>query len=165
MVPSFFDLCFFNPFFPMFNAMLDVDATIREALKAKDRAALTGYRSVKAKIETRLTEAGRGDKPLAEEELETLIAREIKERKESNEFLQPDRDAYKENARIIELLGAHLPEKLTGEALEAAIAKAIADSGAEGPRDMGKVMSALRQVPGVDMGTASARVKELLAEG
>jgi len=145
--------------------MLDIDTAIREAMKAKDHPALIGFRSVKAKIGTKLTEAGRGDKPLTDQELEALIAREIKERQESNEYLAPERDEHKENARIIALLEAYLPEKLGGEALEAVVRKAIADSGAAGPQDMGKVMGALRQVPGVDMGAASARVKALLAKG
>ena len=43
--------------------------------KAKDQAALTGWRAVKAKINLKLTEAGRGhDKPLTEQELTALLA-------------------------------------------------------------------------------------------
>lgn len=147
-------------------AMLDVDAEIKKALKAKDHPALTGYRALKAKINIKLTEAGRGaDKPLSEPELLALIQREIKERTESNEFLTSDRPDYQENARIIEVLSAHLPPALSPDELEAAVRKAIAEAGAQGPKDMGKVMAALRQVPGVDMASASARVKELLAAG
>jgi len=146
--------------------MLDVDAAIRKALKEKDHAALVGYRALKAKVNIKLTEAGRGaDKPLTEAELLALIQREVKERQESNEFLTPDRADYQENARIIEVLQAHLPKALSAEETEAAVRKAIADSGAAGPKDMGKVMAALRQVQGVDMSTASARVKALLQAG
>jgi hypothetical protein len=105
------------------------------------------------------------DKPLTEPELTALIQREIKERNESNEFLKPERPEYQENARIVAVLSAHLPRALEGEALEAAVRKAIAESQAAGPKDMGKVMAALRQMPGVDMGTASARVKALLQGG
>lgn len=143
--------------------MLDVDAEIRKALKAKEHAVLIGYRSLKAKISNKLTEAGRGhDKPLTEPELTALIQREIKERTESNEYLKPDRPEHAENARIIEVLSAHLPKALSGEELEDAIAQAIVDSGAAGPRDMGKVMAKLREIPGVDMAAASALVKEKL---
>ncbi len=142
--------------------MLDVDAEIKTALKAKDPAALTGYRSLKAKMGTKLTEAGRGHEPLTEQEVEALVRREVKERRESNEYLQPGQPDYQENARIIELLEAHLPKALDPAALQAAIAKAIMDSGAAGLQDMGKVMAALRAVPGVDMKAASALVKEKL---
>lgn len=146
--------------------MLDIDAAIRQALKAKDHPALVGYRAVKAKINLKLTEAGRGhDTPLTEAELNALITKEVKERGESNEFLKPERPEYQENARIIEVLSAHLPKALDAGALDAAIAKAIVDSGAAGPKDMGKVMAALRQIPGVDMAAASARVKEKLTAG
>ena len=145
--------------------MLDIDTQIKQALKAKDHAALTGYRAVKAKINLKVTEAGRGhDKPLTEQELLALIGKEVKERQESNEFLKPDRPEYQENARIIEVLSAHLPQALDPKALDAEIAKAIVESGAAGPKDMGKVMAVLRQVPGVDMAAASARVKEKLAQ-
>ena len=139
--------------------MLDIDAHIRQSLKAKDPAALTAYRAVKAKINLKLTEAGRGhDKPLSEPELLALVQREIKERTESNEFLTPERADYRENARIIAVLSAHLPKALSGAELDAAVRKAIAEAGAAGPKDLGKVMAALRQVPGVDMASASARV-------
>ena len=143
--------------------MLDIDAHIKQALKAKDSAALVAYRAVKAKINLKLTEAGRGaDKPLSEPELLALIQKEIKERTESNEFLTPDRADYQENARIITVLSEHLPRALSTEEVDAAVKKAIADSGAAGPKDMGKVMAALRGTPGLDMGEASARVKALL---
>ncbi len=145
--------------------MLDVDAEIRQALKGKHHAALIGYRSVKAKIDAKRTEAGRGgDKTLSEAEMLAAIAREIKERKEANEYLDESRPEYQENARIASLLEAHLPARLSPGEQEAAIQTAIGETQAAGPKDMGKVMGALRQVQGLDMGSASARVKELLAE-
>ncbi|MEE8433497.1 MAG: GatB/YqeY domain-containing protein [bacterium] len=144
--------------------MFDVDAAIKTAIKAREKDALAGYRSLKARIGTKLTEAGRGDKPLAEDELEALIRREVKERRESNEYYQPGQGDYDKNARIIELLEAHLPKALSPEAAAAAVQKAIADSGAAGTRDMGRVMGALKQIPGVDMKAASAQVREALAK-
>ena len=146
--------------------MLDIDAHLKKALKERDSAALTGYRAVKAKINLKLTEAGRGtDKPLTEPELLALMQREIKERVESNEFLTPERADFQENARIVAVLSAHLPRALSAEELDAAVRKAIADSGAAGPKDMGKAMAALRGTPGLDMAAASARVKALLTPG
>lgn len=144
--------------------MFDVDAAIKTAIKAGEKDALAGYRSLKARIGTKLTEAGRGDKPLAEDELEALIRREVKERGESNEYLRPGQGDYDKNAHIIGLLEAHLPKTLSPEETAAAVKKAIADSGAAGSRDMGKVMGALKQIPGVDMKAASAQVREALAK-
>jgi uncharacterized protein YqeY len=146
--------------------MLDVDAALRKALKEKEHALLMGYRSLKTKISNKLSEAGRGaDKPLAEAELHALVAREIKERREANEYLTPERPEHRENARIVEALEAHLPRALSPGELEAAIAKAIAEVQAAGPGDLGKVMALLRRVPGLDMAASSARVKALLSGG
>lgn len=144
--------------------MLDVDATIKAAIKARNHPALLGYRSLKAKIGIKLTEAGRSGKPLDEGELEALIRREVKERYESNEYLKAGQPDYEENARIIELLETHLPKALNPAETAAAVEKAIADSGAAGPQDMGKVMGALKQFSGLDMKAASALVKEILAK-
>ena len=144
--------------------MFDVDAAIKTAIKAQDKDPLAGYRSLKTRIGAKLTEAGRGDKPLAEDELEALIRREVKERGESNEYYQPGQGDYDKNARIIEMMEGLLPKALSAEATAAAVNKAIADSGAAGTREMGKVMGALKQIAGLDMKAASAQVREALAK-
>jgi uncharacterized protein len=144
--------------------MIDIDAHIKTAMKARDAVALTAYRSLKQKATLKLTEAGRpGDKALTEEEFVALTKREIKERSEANSFLKPGNPTYEENARIVSILETHLPKALGAEQLEAAIRQAIAATGAAGPKDFGKVMGALKKAgPGIDMAAASARVKALL---
>ncbi|MDH5751196.1 MAG: GatB/YqeY domain-containing protein [Deltaproteobacteria bacterium] len=142
----------------------DLDDAIKTALKEKDKAALAGYRSLKAKVMNKLTEPGRGvGKPLNDEEMLGLAKKEVRERMEANEYLDESREEYQENARIIQVLEKLLPAQLGGEALESAVRKAIEESGASGMQDLGKVMAALRQVAGVDMGAASKLVKEILA--
>lgn len=145
--------------------MFDLEGAIKTAIKAKDPVALSAWRSLKAKVAIKLTEAGRGEQPLTEQELAALARREIRERKESNEFLKEGQPEFGANERIAALLEPLLPSQPSPEELEALIAKAIAEVDPAGPREMGKVMAALRQaVPGLDMAAASARVKELLAE-
>ena len=63
------------------------------------------------------------------------------------------------------VIQAYLPAQMDAAALEAEVAKAIADSGAKGAADMGKVMGVLKpRIAGkADMGQASALVKKLLA--
>src|SRR3989304_2945938 len=125
--------------------MIDIDTQIKTALKAKDARALRAWRSVKAKIGLKLTEAGReSGKPLGEEEQQALVKKEIKERQESNEFLKPGDAKFEENAGIIAILEAHLPKALGAAETDALIDKAIAETGAAGPKDMGKVMAALK---------------------
>jgi uncharacterized protein YqeY len=144
--------------------MIDVESQIKAALKARDPAALTAWRSVKAKIGLKLTEAGRGSgKPLAEEEQLAILRKEIRERQESNEFLKPGDAKFDENRRIIAILEAHLPRPLGAAETDALIEKVLAETGAQGPRDMGKVMAALRNSgAALDMAAVSTKVKERL---
>ncbi len=144
--------------------MIDIDAAIKDALKQKNQVALRAFRSLKAKVLVKLTEAGReGHKPLSEAEFQALVRREIKECTEANEYLKPDNPAHGENQGTIDVLSAFLPTQLSEADLEALIRKVIADTGAGGPQDMGNVMKALRESgEAMDMGAASARVKALL---
>jgi uncharacterized protein YqeY len=144
--------------------MIDVDSLIKAALKSKDAVGLNAWRSVKAKISLKLTEAGREPgKPLTEEEQVQLVRREIKERQEANEFLKAGDPKFEENRGIIASLEAHLPRQITGAEADQLIDQAIASSGGAGPKDMGKVMAALRQSgSALDMAYASAKVKEKL---
>jgi uncharacterized protein YqeY len=143
--------------------MIDLDAQIKAAMKAKDAIALNAYRSLKTKAMLKFNEAGRGGKPLSEEELGAAVKREVRERQEANEFLQPGDPKHGENAGIIALLEGLLPKTLSGEALEALVKQTIADSGAQGAKDMGRVMAALKKSgQPLDMAAASARVRALL---
>jgi len=146
--------------------MIDVDQAIKEALKHKDEIALKAYRALKSKIMVKQTEAGRETgKPVDEQEFLTLLRKEIKEREESNEYLPADNPDRKLNERIIAKLSEHLPRQPSAEELDALVARTIEQTGAAGPKDMGKVMSALRQAdPNLDMGAASARVKARLQQ-
>ena len=144
--------------------MIDLDAHIKTAMKAKDAVALTAYRSLKTKVLVKLSEAGRPQgKDLTDDEFAVLAKKEVRERQESNEFLKPDHATYQENVKIIAILESHLPKAMGAEDLEAAIQKAIAEVNPAGPKEMGKVMAALKKAGGViDMAAASARVKALL---
>ena len=144
--------------------MLDIDTEIKHALKSQNKVALAAYRALKTKVMVKLTEAGReAGKPLSEEELIACAKREIKERKESNEFLPPGDPKREENQSIADVLEKLLPAQLSPEDAEAALQKVIAEIQPTGPQDMGRVMGALKGVEGLDMGKASARVKEILA--
>lgn len=143
--------------------MIDIDTKVKEAMKAKDPVALTAYRSLKAKAIVKVNEAGRGTQPLSEEEATAVVKREVKERQEANEFLKPGHPTYDENAKIVALLEGLLPKTIGGAELEALIAKTLSEAGAAGPKDMGKVMAALKKSgQPLDMAAASARVKALL---
>ncbi len=96
-----------------------------------------------------------------------LIAKQCKQRKESiDQFSAAGRIdlADKERAEL-EVLRGYMPEPLEGEALTAAVREAVAESGAAGPKDMGKVMQILtaKYKGRYDGKAASETVKSVLA--
>ena len=146
--------------------MIDFDAELRAAMKRRDSLAVSAYRAVKAKADLKATEAGRGGEPVSENEWMAIIRKEIKERKESNEYREPGAADYVADQGIADLLENHLPRRPTPEETDALIDKVVAEVNPAGPKDMGQVMAALRQAqPGLDMALASAKVKERLAKG
>ncbi len=96
-----------------------------------------------------------------------IVDKLIKQRKDAIEqFGAAGRqDLVDKEASELAVLTAYLPERLSTEALEAAVAEIVKGLGASGPADMGKVMAAVKaQLAGkADMGMASAAVKKALA--
>lgn len=96
-----------------------------------------------------------------------VVDKLIKQRKDAIEqFGAAGRqDLVDKEAAELTVLSAYLPERLSAEALDAAVADIVKALGASGPADMGKVMGAVKaQLAGkADMGMASAAVKKALA--
>ncbi len=96
-----------------------------------------------------------------------IIDKMIKQRKDSiDAFTKADRkDMADKEAAEIAVLIAYLPARLSADEVTAAVKAIVADVGATGPGDMGKVMAAVKaQLAGkVDMGQVSAAVKATLA--
>ena len=95
-----------------------------------------------------------------------IIEKLIKQRKDSiSQFQAAGRDdlVAKEQAELV-VLQAYMPAQLSEEEVRAAVSAAIAQVGAVGPQDMGKVMGVVKpQLAGkADMGMVSAAVKALL---
>lgn len=111
---------------------------------------------------TKLDEAAK----LNDEEIVETIASEIKKRKDSiDQFEKGGRPelAAQENEEI-EILKGYMPEQMSDDAVLAEVKKAIAETGATGPKDMGKVIGAvMAKVKGKADGTLVSRfVKEEL---
>ncbi len=106
--------------------------------------------------------------PLDDEAITALLGRQAQQRRDSIEaFSKGSRDdlVAKEEAELT-LIVAYLPQQLTDDEVRELAVRAIADTGAEGPRDMGRVMGALMpQVRGrADGKTVSTAVSELLRQ-
>jgi len=97
-----------------------------------------------------------------------IVDKLIKQRKDSiAAFEQAGRtDLVEKEGAEVKVLEAYLPERLSAEQIRAAVEALVAELGASGPGDMGKVMGAAkgRLAGKADMGLVSAAVKAALAK-
>lgn len=128
----------------------NINNNIKEAMKAKDQAALRSLRAIKSAILMAQTEKG-GNKELDETQEIQLLQKLVKSRRDSLEiFKNQGRDdlAAKEEEEI-EVIERFLPKQMSDEEVEQVIATIISETGAEGMKDMGKVMGlASKQLAG-----------------
>lgn len=140
---------------------------MKNAMKSGDKDRLATIRLMQAAIkDLDIANRGAGKDAASEAELMTLFAKMVKQREESAKvYLEGGRPelAAKEQAEIA-VIQEYLPTQLSGDEAKAAIQKAIADTGASGMKDMGKVMTELRarHAGQLDFGKASGVLKALL---
>ena len=139
--------------------------SMKEAMKAKDRTALTALRAVKSAILMAKTESGAASELTEEQELK-LLQKQVKQRKDSAAiFLEQGREdlAAPELAEA-EIIAQFLPEAMSEEDIEKIVIQVIESTGANGMKDMGRVMGVVsKQLAGhADGKTISTIVKSKL---
>lgn len=146
-----------------------IEADLREAMKARDKARTSALRMVVAALRNRAVADGLGPQGrLDDEVVQKVLASEVKRRKEAA-------DAYRDAGRAEQAASeeaeavvyeAYLPEQLSNEELTALVDDVIAEVGADGPRQMGEVMKlAMARVQGrADGARVSALVKQRLTD-
>lgn len=136
---------------------------MKDAMRARDAARLSAIRLLLAAIRQREIDE-RVD--LNDADVVGVVERLIKQRRDaSSQFEAAGRLDLAQAERFeAELLTGYLPPALADAELDLVIAQAIAESGANGPSDMGKVMAILkaRMSGRAQMGAVSARVKAAL---
>ncbi|MGG2461547.1 GatB/YqeY domain-containing protein [Streptomyces sp. RGM 3693] len=139
------------------------------AIKARDELRSSTLRLTLTALQKEEV-AGTEARELSDGEVEKIIAREAKKRREAAEaFDKGDRAAQADRERAEgEVLAEYLPKPLTDDELESLVAEAVAEAtgaGAEGPKAMGAVMKIVNpKVAGrADGGRVAAMVKKLLA--
>lgn len=142
-----------------------IQADLTAAMKARDRETVATLRLVVAAIRNARVEAGRsGD--VSDAETTDLLAREAKKRTEAADaYAAAGRhDLADREQRELAVIRRYLPQQLSSEQLRAIIDDAVSATGASGPSDLGKVMSAVMpQVKGRADGKAvNALVRERL---
>jgi len=137
----------------------------KAALKAQDKTRLGALRLISAALQEREI-ATRTDK-LSDQDVAAVLQKMLKQRRDSLAIYEKAgrQDLANQEAKEIEVIEEFLPRQLGEGEARAAIAAVITEVGAAGPRDMGKVMAALkaRYAGQMDFGKVSALVKELLA--
>lgn len=141
---------------------------LKAAMLSKNEVAVRSLRSIKAKIIEAKTSSGAAGEVSEEEEIK-ILQRMVKQRKDSVDiFRQQNReDLASKEVEEIEVIEKFLPKQMDAAELKQEIEKIIAEVGATGPGDMGKVMGAAsKQLAGkADGKSISATVKELLNRG
>ena len=140
---------------------------LKVAMKAGEKARLSTIRLIQSALKDKDIEArGLGKEPLSDDEILQLMQKMVKQRQESAKlYLDGGRPelAEQENAEIA-IIAAYMPQQMDEAEAKAAIAAVIAEIGAAGLKDMGKVMGELkaRFAGKMDFGKASPAVKQLL---
>jgi uncharacterized protein YqeY len=142
---------------------------VKDAMKARDERRLSTLRLMNAAIKNADIDArGQNKPPLNEAELMSLFQRLIKQRQESAELYEkggrPEL-AQQERAEI-EIIASYLPKQMSDIEAGAAITAILQEINAQGMKDMGRAMAALKErfAGTMDFGKASARIKELLTK-
>lgn len=142
-----------------------VSADIKEAMKAKDKVKLETLRNIKKFFLEAKTAPGANDE-LTDEAAVKIMQKLSKQGKDAAEIYigQGRQDLADAELAQVKVIEAYLPKQLSDEELEAALKEIIAETGAEGAKDMGKVMGvATKKLAGLAEGRAiSAKVKQLL---
>lgn len=120
-----------------------IDNDIKKAMLAKNKEELEALRSIKAMILLAETEKG----SVAEISSETenkLLMKAAKQRKESADIFQQQKrdDLTQKELFQLDVISRYLPKQLSADELAAELKKIIAEVGAAGPQDVGKVMGA-----------------------
>lgn len=136
---------------------------LKQAMKNQEKDLLTVIRMVKGAIQM---EELKVKHPLSDEEVITIISREIKTRKESmSEFEKGGRtDLVEKTQSEIDILNRYMPEQLSEEKIDQIIEEIFDQIKPSQPSDMGKIMGALTpKLKGqADMSLVSKKVKEKL---
>ncbi|NNK69893.1 MAG: GatB/YqeY domain-containing protein [Flavobacteriaceae bacterium] len=144
----------------------DIMQAIKVAMKSKDQAALTALRAVKSAILLAQTEKGRNH-DLSEEQEMKILQKLVKQRKDSAAIYQEQnrQDLAEPEIAETKIISQFLPEALSEEEIEKVVVMTIDEIGAEGMKDMGRVMGIVsKELAGqADGKTISAIVRSKLS--
>ena len=143
-----------------------INNDIKEAMKARDKVRLETLRNIKKVFLEAKTAPGAND-TLTDADALKILQKLAKQGKESaNTFMQSNRtDLAEHELEQVSVIESYLPQPLTEQEIESIVTDIIAETGAQGMKDMGRVMGlASKQMAGkAEGGAISSIVKKLLA--
>ena len=145
----------------------DINNAVKDAMRAKDERKLSTLRMVNSTIKNADIEArGQSKPPLSDGDILSVLQKMIKQRQESVELYDKGGRAElaAQEREEIAIITGYLPKQMSDDDVKAAIAAIIAETGAVGIKDMGKVIAALKgKFAGqMDFAKASGFVKAAL---
>ena len=142
---------------------------LKTAMRERDQAAVSTVRLILAALKDRdIAARGKGNaEGIGEPEILQLLQSMVKQRRESIELYAKGgrQDLVDQEAREIVVIERFMPQQMDEVAMSAAIAAVAAEAGATGIKDMGRVMTLLRErhAGQMDFARASQLVKQTLA--
>ena len=141
---------------------------LKTALKAREQRRVSTLRLILAALKDRDIQARGDGQPdgVSDEEILSVLQKMIKQRRESIEHYEAGGrlELAQQEQEEIAIIQEYLPQQLTEAETEAAARAAIAEVGAAGIKDMGRVMGVLKErfAGQMDFGKAGPTVKRLL---
>ncbi len=139
---------------------------MKAALLSGDRFVGDTLRNLKAAVLDEEVKQNKRDEGLGDEEIEKIVAREVKKRNESIAIYEQNgrTDLAETERKEADVLTRYLPEQMGEDELREIVTAKIAELGASGPQAMGKVIGAVKQEVGnaADGATLARIVKETL---
>lgn len=140
---------------------------LKTSLKAQDKRRTSTLRLINAAIQDRdIANRGTGKDPVSDDEIMQILAKMVKQREESAKAFEAGNrlELAAQERDEIEIIRDFLPRQLGEEDVKRACRQVVDEVGADGLRDMGRCMNALKEkFPGkMDFGKASGIVKGLL---
>lgn len=145
----------------------DLQKVLKESMLARDAETTGAVRLIIAGMKEKDVEArGKGQEKASDADLLAMMQNMIKQRNDSIKMYNDGnrQDLAEKEAKEIKIIERFLPKQMSEEEVETAIKSAIAETGAQSMKDMGKLMGVLKAkyVGQMDFGKANGVIKSLL---
>ena len=145
----------------------ELSTMLKTAMKAGDKRRVATVRLIQAALKDKDIEARGTGKEVGRDEMMAMLQKMVKQREDSFAIYEGAGriDLATQEREEIDIISEFLPQAMGEEEIRAAIAAAIGETGASGPKDMGKVIAALKATHAgrIDFAKASGTVKSMLS--